>query len=67
MKTYFDYAIAIGEKKILLDFSRVKNFEYSDMAVLILSLLHHKKSRGIEIGLQGLSGEHLESVANLGL
>lgn len=66
MKMYLDYAIDLGEKKILLDFSRVKNFEYSDMAVLIDSLLHHKKSGDIEIGLQGLSGEHLESVANLG-
>jgi len=57
VKMYLDYAIDLGEKRVLLDFSRVRNFEYSDMAVLIDSLLHHKKGRDIEIGLQGLSGE----------
>ncbi len=66
MKMYLDYAIDLGEKKILLDFSRVKNFEYSGMAILIDSLLHCNKSRKIDIGLQGLSGECLEAVANLG-
>jgi anti-anti-sigma regulatory factor len=66
MKMYLDYAIDLGEKRVLLDFSRVRNFEYSDMTVLVDSLLHRKKSRGIEIGLQGLSKECFDAVVDLG-
>lgn len=60
-----DYAIGLGEKTILLDFSRVENFEYLGVTMLIERLLHYKKSKEIEIGLQGLDRKCLEVVSLL--
>ncbi|MFH1673135.1 MAG: hypothetical protein ABIF87_06890 [Pseudomonadota bacterium] len=66
MRVYLGYAIDLGEKKILLDFSRVRNFEYNGMAMLVEALLHHRRSGRIEIGLQGLSKECFDAVVDLG-
>ncbi len=63
---YLDYLIKEGTKKIILDFTRVRNFEYFGMAVLMDFILQCKKDRGVEIGLHGLSGECLTAARYLG-
>lgn len=64
---YLDQAIDRGAKKILLDFSRVRHFEYFGLAVLMDILFQYKKSRRIEVGLHGLSPECLAVANHLGL
>lgn len=54
-------------KEILLDFSRVRHFEYFGLAVLMDILFQYKKSRRIEVGLHGLSPECLAVANHLGL
>lgn len=63
---HLDGLIDQGAGKILLDFTQVKGFEYFGMAVLMDILLQYKKTRGVEIDFQGLSGECLQAAYYLG-
>lgn len=63
---HLDYVIDQGARNILLDFSRVRNFEYFGMVVLMDIVLQCKKNRGIKIDLYGLSEECLTAARYLG-
>lgn len=46
-----------GARRILMDFSRVRNFEYFGMAILLDAITQYKKNGELRICLQGLSEE----------
>lgn len=61
-----DYLIKRGEEKILLDFSRVRQFDYFGMAVLFDILAERKRRSGLSISFDGLSQECLTAASSLG-
>lgn len=64
---YLNYLVEQGARKIRLDFSRVRNFEYFGMAVLTNIILQYKKNKDLVIRLCGLSAECSVAIRYFGL
>ncbi len=62
-----EYLLSRGTENVVLDFSRVRQFEYFGVAVLMDIVLQCGKKRGVGIRIQGLSDDLLAAARHFGL